>query len=134
MIDLSSQDLKAEVLALTNGTGADIAFDTVGGDLFRKLLDAVRRRGAVVSIGFVGGPVGSVDLPDLVVEEKRILGYDAWLETPEDIAATMATIVALAAQGRLRPRIDSRFALDDHAAAYAHLTSRTATGTILLTL
>lgn len=42
VIDLSSQDLNAEVLALTNGTGADIAFDTVGGDLFGKLLGAVR--------------------------------------------------------------------------------------------
>lgn len=117
VIDLSSQDVRAETLRLTDGAGADVAFDTVGGSLLRGMLNAVCRRGTVISIGFVGGATGAVDLTDLVVEEKRLQGYDAWLETPEDVAATMETLVQLAGEGRLRPRIDSRFPIEDYAAA-----------------
>lgn len=132
VIDLSTQNLRDAVLAATDGQGADLAFDPVGGELLGQLVGALRTRGAVVSIGFVGGAHGSFDVADVVVEEKRILGYDAWLETDEDVQAAFAAIRGFVAKGLLRPVIDSRHPLQEHAAAYARLASREATGTILL--
>lgn len=132
VIDLSRQDLKQAVLDATAGSGANLAFDPVGGELLGQLMGALRTRGAVVSIGFVGGPTASVDVADLVVEEKRILGYDAWLETDEDVASAFAAIRGFIDKGLLRPSIDSGYALAEYAAAHERLASREATGSILL--
>lgn len=132
VIDLSSQDLRQAVLDVTDGQGADLAFDPVGGELLGQLLGALRRRGTVVSIGFVGGQTACFDVADLVVEEKRILGYDAWLETDEDVSTAFTALRGFIDDGQVRPQIDSRFTLADYPAAHARLASREATGSILL--
>ncbi|KVD46932.1 quinone oxidoreductase [Burkholderia sp. ABCPW 11] len=132
VIDLSSQELREAVLAETDGLGADLAFDPVGGALLGQLLGAVRTRGAVVSIGYVGGTVAGLDLADLVVHEKRVLGYDAWLETDADVADALRVIGRFIDQGLLRPSVDSVFPLDQFESAYERLASRMATGAILL--
>jgi len=131
VIDLASETLKEAVLAATEGQGADLAFDPVGGELLGPLVGALRTRGALVSIGFVGGMSASIDVADLVIEEKRVLGYDAWLETDDEVAAAFIAIRRFIDKGLLRPVIDSRFALIEHAAAYARLASREAPGSIL---
>ncbi|WP_205299986.1 zinc-binding alcohol dehydrogenase family protein [Pantoea sp. Tr-811] len=77
VIDLSRDVLKDAVFAATEGKGADLAFDPVGGELLGSMVAALRARGALISIGFVGGMSASIDVADLVIEEKRILGYDA---------------------------------------------------------
>ncbi len=132
VIDLSRDVLRERVLAFTDGQGADLALDTVGGSLTGALLAALRPRGCVVCIGFVGGKQAQIDVADVVIHEKRIAGYDAHLETPADIAAAFERILHFVAQGLLKPRIDSRYPLERHADAYARLTSREATGAILL--
>jgi NADPH2:quinone reductase len=134
VIDLSCQNLLEAVLALTNGQGADLAFDGVGGTFLGQLLRAVRTRGAVVSIGFAGGTTAEVDVVDVVVYEKRLLGYDAHLETEEDVHRALQAISAFIADGLLRPHIDSTFALEQFNEAYARLESRQATGTVLFRL
>lgn len=134
VIDLASQDLRQAVLDATEGQGADLALDPVGGPLLGSLLSAVRARGTVVSIGFVGGVSASVDLVDLVVQEKRLLGYDAWLETDTDVTATFAALLKFAADNVVRPSIGSVFPLNQYEAAYQRLVSRKSTGTILLRL
>ncbi|WP_449433357.1 quinone oxidoreductase family protein [Pseudomonas putida] len=132
VIDLATQPLKERVLAVTDGQGADLAFDPVGGELLGHLVGALRTRGALVSIGFAGGTSASLDVTDVVIEEKRILGYDAWLETDADVAAAFAAIRGFIGKGLLRPVIDSSYSIEEHASAYARLASREATGSILL--
>lgn len=132
VIDLSQQDLVAEVRRLSQDKGADRVFDPVGGELLGQLIKALRPRGTAVSIGFVAGTEGKIDIPDLVVEEKRLLGYDAWLETDEDVEAATEALRAFIASGHVRPHIDSIYAVEDFSAAYERLNSRTAKGTILL--
>ena len=134
VIDLSSQDLRSATLAATQGQGADLAFDPVGGALLGTLLSAVRTRGAVVSIGFVGGTAASIDVADVVIHEKRVLGYDAWLETDADVASALTALRGFIARGLLQPVIDSAFPLPEFDAAYQRLASRQAVGTILLHL
>lgn len=134
VIDLSSQDVQQAMLAITNGVGADVAFDPVGGDVLGLLIRSVRSRGTVVSIGFVAGSEGKIDLPDLVIQEKKLLGYDAWMETDEDVETALQAIRSHSVSGVFKPRIDGIYAMQDFAAAYDRLTSRAATGTVLLRL
>lgn len=132
VIDLSRQNLFESVLAATNGEGAHLAFDPVGGALLGELISGLRTRGAVISIGFAGGTTATFDVPDVVIYEKRILGYDAWLETDEDVANALQAIGQFINEGKLRPHIDSVFPLEQYAEAYERLTSRQSTGAILL--
>ncbi|WP_082511961.1 zinc-binding alcohol dehydrogenase family protein [Rhizobium sp. Root1204] len=134
VIDLSTQDLRQAVLEATGDQGADLAFDPVGGEVLGQLLSALTTRGAVVSIGFVGGVTASINVADVVIYEKRVLGYDAWLETNEDVAVALKAIKGFINGGLLRPSIDSTFPMEQFAEAYERLLSRQATGTILLRL
>ena len=134
VVDLTEQNLADAVRELTQDKGADVAFDPVGGEVLGQLIRSLRPRGTAVSIGFIAGTEGKIDIPDLVVEEKRLLGYDAWMETDEDVEAAVEALKKFIASGHVRPNIDSIYALDDFSAAYSRLGSRTAKGTILLKL
>lgn len=111
---------------------ADLAFDPVGGPLLRELIKSVRERGSVVSIGFAGGAEACLDLAEIVVHEKRLLGYDAWLETDEAVSNAFSVIRSFVEKGAVRPVIDSAWALDEFEKAYTRLASRQAMGTILI--
>ncbi len=89
---------------------------------------------SLLYIGFAGGATASLDVPDMVIHEKRVLGYDAWLETDKDVSSAAVALCGFIAEGLLRPSIDSMFALQEYDAAYQRLASREAVGTILLRL
>lgn len=132
VISLEAGPLPEAIAELTGGQGVDLAVDPVGGPRLAGLLSALNPLGTLVSLGFIAGTTGTFDLPDLVVHEKRIRGYDAWLETDEAVSETVNHLIKHAKLGRIRPEIDSHFALEDHADAYARLTSGAASGAILL--
>lgn len=132
VIDLSTSDLKTEVLGITNGNGADLAFDTVGGSMTGKLVSSLKTRGAVVCIGFIGGTMSEIDISDIVIYEKKLLGYDAHLETQDDVQAAFKNMLSLVEKGLINPEIDSTYSLDEYETAYARLNSRKATGAVLI--
>ena len=92
----------------------------------------MRERGSVVSIGFASGAEACLDLAEIVIHEKRLLGYDAWLETDEAVSSAFSAIRAFIEKGIVRPVIDSAWKLEEHEEAYKRLASRQAIGTILL--
>lgn len=132
VVDLSSQDMLSAVMEMTEGKGVDLAFDTVAADVLGLLMKCLKTRGAVVSIGFAGGVTSEIDIVDVVVYEKKLLGFDAHLETDEDVEHVFHVLKILLEQGKIKPRIDSVFPLEEYDDAYQHLTSRQAQGTILV--
>lgn len=133
VIDLSEHNLIEKVDEITRGKGVDFAFDTVAGDILGSMLKSLKTRGTLVSIGFAGGVTPAIDIIDVVVHEKKILGFDAHLETDTDVASTFDELNRLLALNNIKPRIDSKFPLTEYQQAYKHLMSRQAQGTILLT-
>ncbi|WP_321883330.1 quinone oxidoreductase family protein [Paraburkholderia bannensis] len=132
VIDLSQCELIETVMSRTDGQGVDLAFDPVGGAMLGLLVRALRQRGAVVSIGFAGGGRAEFDVIDLVVHEKRILGYDAHLESEADADHALTEVQRLAEAGYLRPVIDSTYTFDNFEDGYRRLASRQAMGALLL--
>ncbi|MFF3850612.1 zinc-binding alcohol dehydrogenase family protein [Streptomyces sp. NPDC002328] len=134
VIDLSTRDLHQAVAELTEGQGADLALDPVGGPRLGELLRCVRNGGTVVSLGFAGGKQTDIDVVDLLIGEKHLTAY-ALHNATEDIATQgLAEIGELAAAGKLRPAIDSTYGLGDFEDAFARLTSRQATGAVVIEL
>ncbi|MBS1061362.1 zinc-binding dehydrogenase [Gluconobacter sp. Dm-44] len=114
------------------GPGSNLAFDPVGGSLLKELIKSLRERGSVVSIGFAGSAEACLDLAEVVIHEKRLLGYDAWLETDDAVPNAFSAIRAFIEKGVVRPVIDSACKLEEHEEAYKRLASRQAIGIILL--
>ena len=75
-VNTATQDLARTVLELTNGTGADVAFDTVGGPLFDATLGSLRHRGRHVVISSVGERRVTFDLLDFYHQELTLYGID----------------------------------------------------------
>lgn len=134
VIDTSRDQLAKTIATLTDGVEADWAFDVVAGARVGELLSALKPRGSLVCIGFSGSTTGSFDVADLVIREKRVLGYDAHLETDEDVREVLDTLMDMAAHGLIAPRIDGCYALESFEQAYQRLDSRQASGTLLLKL
>ncbi|WP_421108696.1 quinone oxidoreductase family protein [Streptomyces sp. NEAU-S77] len=134
VIDRSAGNLGDAVADVTDGQGADLALDPVGGPLLGTLLHVLRRGGTLVSLGFVGGMRAEVDVMDLIGGEKYVTGYSLFSHSTEAIAPALRGIGELAAAGRLRPVIDSRIPLNDFENGYTRLASRQAVGSVVVEL
>ncbi|MGW2328492.1 quinone oxidoreductase family protein [Streptomyces sp. NPDC001700] len=134
VIDSSSQDLDEAIADLTDGQGADIALDPVGGPRLGELIRSVRRHGTVVSLGFTGGRQATVEVMDLLAGERLVTGYGVHGDSDDEITKGLDAIGRLAADGQLRPVIDSRFALESFENGYTRLASREAVGSLVLDL
>ncbi|MGY0055175.1 quinone oxidoreductase family protein [Streptomyces sp. LZ34] len=134
VIDRSARDLGEAVAELTDGQGADLALDPVGGSLLGELLHALRRHGTLVSLGFVGGMRADLEVMELMGAEKHVTGLSIFSRSTKDIAPALRGIGELAAAGKLRPVIDSRIPLADFEDGYTRLASRQAVGSLVLEL
>jgi NADPH2:quinone reductase len=84
------EDLAAEVRAATNGKGADVVFDLVGGVMFRSAVKSL----ALVEIAATGQREVSFDLPDFYHNESRLYGVDT---LKRDLTASAEVLEALTA-------------------------------------
>lgn len=134
VINWQHGDAARQVMTVTGDHGVDAAFDTVGGDIFSLLLTSLRRRGQLISIGFTGGKEGSINLLDIIVQEKVVKGYALHSDTPEQDSEGLEQLMILAMQGYLRPVIDSTYKMNELESGYRRLLSRQATGSIILDL
>jgi len=97
-IDLQAIDLATGVRRLTNGRGADILFDVVGGALFEQCLSALAWRGRQVAISSSPEARVSFNLVNFYHNESRLLGVDSLKLTFEETAEILR---------RLTPGIES---------------------------
>jgi len=118
--------------------GIDVVLDMVGGDYFRKNLDALKTGGRIVFIASLAG--GEVTLPIFRLMAKRAVVTGSTLR-PRDadekarLAAEVERVVwPWIEAGKLRPRIDASFPLADAAKAHAHLEGGAHVGKVVLTV
>src|SRR5205823_1171293 len=73
IINYATERLTERVMELTNGQGADVCFDPVGGDLFDAALSSLGWGGRILLIGFVGG-IPNIPANRLLVKHRAALG------------------------------------------------------------
>jgi NADPH:quinone reductase len=73
---IGAEDLAAEVHAATNGEGANVVFDLVGGVMFRSALNSLARGGRLIEIAATGQREVCFDLVDFYHNEDRLFGLD----------------------------------------------------------
>ena len=137
-VNYRNDDFVARTLAATDGRGADVILDMVGGEYVARNYAAAAIDGRIVQIAFLRGPKAEVDLRPLM--QKRLVHTGSTLRprSPADkalIAEALATKVwPLLEAGRCRPVIDSVFPLADVAKAHARMESGAHVGKIVLTI
>jgi len=127
-------DYEAEVHRVTGGRGADVVYDSVGRDTFRRSLDCLRPCGYLVLVGQASGAVPPIEISLLA---KRSLfftrpGLAHYIATHDAVVARASEVFEWYRSGALRVRIDRTLPLSQAAAAHRRLESRESAGKILL--
>ena len=122
-VDTSRQDLRDAVRELTGGKGADLAFDSVGGELFEPVLSTLTQLGRQTVIASVGTARVSFDLRDFYHHRLTVMGVDSRALTVTDCARLLKLMSPLFIDGRLRPaKISKRGSLLDARELYSHVS------------
>jgi NADPH2:quinone reductase len=123
------------VLELTGGRGVDIVYDPVNGPTFEESLRCLAWGGRILILGFLGGAPALARTNYLLIKGIEAIGVriGGLNEThPEIAAANNRTLLDLAAQGKLKPRIWRRFPLERAADAVQALIDRQVIGKAVL--
>lgn len=141
VVDLSAADLhdslRAQVYDLTDGRGADIVLDPLGGDAFDAALRAVAWRGRLVVIGFASGRIPTVKVNYLLLKNIEISGLqisDYRKRRPDMMVACYAELFDWIAAGRLVPLEVETYPLERAAEAMAAVIDRRARGRVVLAI
>ncbi|MBI4592815.1 MAG: NADPH:quinone oxidoreductase family protein [Candidatus Rokubacteria bacterium] len=119
----------------TQGRGADVIYDPVGGDIFDGSTRCVAFKGRILVIGFAGGRIADVATNRVLLKNISVVGVYWGLyneREPETVRAWMRELLALVEAGKLRPVIFKPFALRDAPRALAALAARESYGKVVL--
>ena len=134
-IDYKSESIKERVREITDGIGADVVYDAVGGDVFDQAIRAVNWEARMLIIGFASGRIQQVPANLILVKNISVVGVVYGAQTERD-PAYGASFVQEAAdffrQGKLKPHTGKVFPLEDATGAMNALLSRDYAGKIIL--
>ncbi len=104
-VEYEGEDLKSRVRELTDG-GVDVVVDPVGGRHSEPALRATKSFGRFCVIGFASGPIASVPLNHVLLNNRTVVGVDwgAWaMRDPEGHRAMLDELIEMVQSGRLHP-------------------------------
>ncbi|MGB3681336.1 MAG: NADPH:quinone oxidoreductase family protein [Rubrobacteraceae bacterium] len=126
-IDYKEEDFISAVKEATDGRGADVVFDPVGGDVFDGSRRCVAFEGRIVVIGFAGGRIPEAPANHLLVKNYSVMGLHWGLYgkmMPYLIQETHEELVRLYGQGDIKPLIYKEFPFEEVPDALEQLGSR----------
>ena len=126
VINTRKEDFVERVKEWTDGRGADVVIDNLGGEVLPKSIDAVRPQGVVVAFGFAAGPEVTFDIRSLFFAEKQLRGSMA--SDIEDLKWGLEQVRA----GRIKPLLDRTLPLSQAAEAHRLISTNQVTGNLVL--
>jgi len=124
------------VKRITDGRGADVVFDPVGGEIFEQSLRCIAWGARLLVVGFTGG-VGKAATNLVLIKGASVLGVragEAARRNPALGGARLKALLQLAEDGRIAPHISHRLPLEDCAKAMRLLIDRKAIGRVALSM
>ena len=134
-IDYTKADWRDTLKALTGGNGPDVIFDPVGGDMFDESTRCIAFGGRLLVIGFTSGRIASVATNIPLIKGFSVIGVRAGeygRRFPDKGRENQDAVWALAAEGRIRPRVDSRYKLADWRRAFEAMRDSRMIGKIVI--
>ena len=126
LINYARDDFAACVMDLTGGRGVDVIMEHVGGDVFTKSLECLKKDGVMVVVGGHAGEVAPLDIIPFFRRQLRLVGSSRATQRELD------TVMGLAADGALKAVVHGALPLAEAAEAHRIVDSRQAFGKVLL--
>ncbi len=134
VINYSTEDLKEQSKALTDGQGIDVVMDCVGGDHAEAALRAIAWEGRFLVVGFTAG-VPAMPLNLALLKSCQIIGVflGAQLQrNPEFKQLLLNELTAYASSGKLQPLISKRYSLEEAPMALRDMLERRVVGRVII--
>lgn len=126
VINTSRDDFVERVKEWTNGLGADVVIDNLGGDVLPKSIDAAKPLGIVVAYGYVAGTEVTFNIRHFLGAQKQLRGSMA--SDLEDFNWGLAQVRA----GRIKPLLAKALPLSQAAEAHRLISTNQVSGNIVL--
>ena len=134
-VDYLAEDFVAAVKEATDGRGADVVYDSVGGDVFDRSTKCVAFEGRLVVVGFAGGRIAEARTNHVLVKNYSVVGLHWGLyrsKDPSVIDETHDALMTLYARGAVKPLVSAELPLDEAPAALTRLSGRGTVGKVVL--
>ena len=136
LINYSIVDLREAIKTLTDGKGADVIYDPVGGAYTEAALRAIAWRGRLLVVGFANGEIPKIAANLLLLKGASAIGV-FWGEfarrEPKANQIMMAQLAGWLAQGKLKPHVSQVLPIERTAEALRSLLERRVVGKWVIT-
>jgi NADPH:quinone reductase-like Zn-dependent oxidoreductase len=129
-------DLVEEVMRITGGRGARVAFEPVGGPGFPKIVSALAVGGIIYIYGLLSPGVTPLPVLEMIAKVPTVKAHNIWLTTGDEARRRAAVEYVLKglASGALKPVIDRAFKFDEMPEVHHYLEQNTQFGKIVVTV
>ncbi|WP_085992282.1 NADPH:quinone oxidoreductase family protein [Oceanobacillus senegalensis] len=136
-INYREEDFVPIVKEITNGKGADIIFDPVGGDTFQKSRKCIAFDGRLLVIGFAGGKIPEAPANHVLIKNYSIVGvHFGYFKSlfPEKVQELHEELMDLYVQGNVKPLIYKKYRFEEVIEGLEALESRLTYGKLIVQL
>jgi len=126
LINYSKENFAERVLESTGGGGVDVVMEHIGGEVFTRSLQCLKRNGIIVTVGAHAGEVVPFDIIPFFRRELRLSG------SKNASVLELRKVMGLVADGKLKPIIHKAFPLAQAAEAHRVVESRDFFGKVIL--
>ncbi len=136
VVDRLSQDFVEVVKEVTGGRGANVVYDSVGGETYARSTKCIAFEGRILVVGFAGGQIQSVALNHALIKNYSIVGLHWGLyqtKDPQLIRDCHAQLSKMVAEGAIRPLVAERLGLGEVASGLQRLADGASVGRIVFT-
>ena len=126
-----------EVKRITDGHGADVIYDPVGGDVFDLSTKCIAFAGRLLVVGFAGGRIPTIAANRILLKNMSVVGcfWGAHVERyPGYLKESQAELIEMYEQGKIRPVVSRVYPLTDVVTALRDLAERRTTGKVVLSI
>ncbi len=130
-----SGGFREKVKSLTDGRGADVVYDPVGGDVFDESTRCIAFDGRLLVIGFTSGRIASVNTNIPLIKGFSVVGVRAGeygRQFPDKGRENVAAIWKWAREGRTRPYVHAELPLERVLEGYRSLQNREVVGKVII--
>ncbi len=125
-----------EVKALTAGSGADVIYDPVGGDVFDESMRCIAPFGRILVIGFTSGRAALAKTNHLLVKDASVIGYTIGglqQHDPDKNRRNNAVLMDWLGSGRIKPYVSHSLPMEAICDAYQLIVDRKVIGKVMIT-
>jgi NADPH2:quinone reductase len=134
IVDLSVERLGDGIRRITEGYGADIVIDAIGGEILGQALGALAAGGSLTTLGYSAGRTATIDVTDLIWKRATIRSFSLFAQPVAAWGQAWSVIVPLLRSGSVKPIVAKTYPLEAAADALRYLVEGRPFGRVVLTI